>query len=102
MALRDVVSTYTLFSNWNGFDAVVSLTLEQAGKWARYRHQFDRPLGEFDLVKENVAKMSAYLYATDAMLAAFGQGGVSVPMGLGRVADVSGKMTYTKDGRISL
>lgn len=39
---------------------------------------------------------------TDAMLAAFGQAGVAVPNGLGRVADVSGQMTYTRDGRISL
>lgn len=39
---------------------------------------------------------------TDTMLAAFGQSGVAVPNGLGRVADVSGQMTYTRDGRISL
>jgi AsmA protein len=39
---------------------------------------------------------------TDAMLAAFGQAGVAVPNGLGRVADVSGQMTYTRDGRVSL
>ncbi len=39
---------------------------------------------------------------TDRMLAAFGQAGVTVPNGLGRVADVSGQMTYTRDGRISL
>ncbi len=39
---------------------------------------------------------------TDKMLAAFGQGGVTVPNGMGRVADVSGQMTYTRDGRISL
>ncbi len=39
---------------------------------------------------------------TDAMLAAFGQAGVAVPNGLGRVADVAGQMTYTRDGRISL
>ena len=40
--------------------------------------------------------------STDTMLAAFGQGGVSVPQGLGRVADISGHMTYTRDGRIAL
>ncbi|MEM6657156.1 MAG: AsmA family protein [Pseudomonadota bacterium] len=39
---------------------------------------------------------------TEKLLAAFGQDGVTVPNGLGRVADVSGKMTYTNDGRISL
>lgn len=41
---------------------------EQACKWAKYRHQFDRPLGEFDLIKEKLARMSAYVYAMDAML----------------------------------
>lgn len=39
---------------------------------------------------------------TNAMLAAFGQGGVSVPPGLGRVADISSQLTYTRDGRVSL
>jgi len=41
---------------------------EQAGKWARYRYQFDRPLADFELVQDNLAKMNAYVYATDAML----------------------------------
>lgn len=39
---------------------------------------------------------------TERMFAAFGQAGVTVPYGLGRAADVSGQMTYTRDGRISL
>ncbi|WP_420584656.1 AsmA family protein [Ruegeria sp.] len=39
---------------------------------------------------------------TERMLAAFGQAGVGVPLGLGRAADVSARMTYTSDGRISL
>lgn len=42
--------------------------LEQGGKWSRYRHQFDRPLCDFDLVQDYVAKMAAYVYATEAML----------------------------------
>ena len=42
--------------------------LEQATKWAKYRFQFDRPLGEFDLVKERLARSAAYVYAADAML----------------------------------
>ncbi len=42
--------------------------LEQATKWAKYRHQFDRALGEFDLVKERLARSAAYVYAMDAML----------------------------------
>jgi alkylation response protein AidB-like acyl-CoA dehydrogenase len=41
---------------------------EQAVKWAKYRHQFDRALGEFDLVKERLARCAAYVYAMDAML----------------------------------
>lgn len=41
---------------------------EQATKWAKYRYQFDRPLGEFDLVKERLARSAAYIYAMDAML----------------------------------
>ena len=41
---------------------------EQATKWAKYRYQFDRPLGEFDLVKERLARDAAYIYAMDAML----------------------------------
>ncbi|MDZ4829588.1 MAG: acyl-CoA dehydrogenase family protein [Phycisphaerae bacterium] len=45
-----------------------SFAFEQASKWARYRYQFDRPLGEFDLVQEKLARMAAYTYAMDAML----------------------------------
>ncbi len=39
-ALRDVVSTYTLFANWNAFDAIVSIVLEQAGAWYRLVHGY--------------------------------------------------------------
>jgi hypothetical protein len=45
-----------------------SFSFEQASKWARYRHQFDRPIGEFDLLQEKLARMAAYTYAMDAML----------------------------------
>ena len=41
---------------------------EQALKWAKYRHQFDRPLADFDLCKEKLARMAGYVYAMDAML----------------------------------
>ncbi|MSQ90277.1 MAG: acyl-CoA dehydrogenase [Phycisphaerales bacterium] len=41
---------------------------EQATKWAKYRYQFDRSLGEFDLVKERLARSAAWVYAMDAML----------------------------------
>jgi acyl-CoA dehydrogenase family protein 9 len=43
-------------------------SMEQAVKWAKSRHQFDRALGEFDLVQEKLARMAAYVYAADAML----------------------------------
>jgi len=33
LALRDMVSSHTLFANWNGFDALAALVLEQAGDW---------------------------------------------------------------------
>ena len=41
---------------------------EQAVKWAQYRYQFQRPIAEFDLIKEKLAKMAAYVHAMDAML----------------------------------
>ena len=34
-ALRDIVSSHTMFANWNGYDAMVSLVVEQAGNWYR-------------------------------------------------------------------
>jgi len=42
--------------------------MEQAIKWAQYRHQFDRSLSEFEQVQERIARMAAYVYAMDAML----------------------------------
>ncbi|MSR18908.1 MAG: acyl-CoA dehydrogenase [Phycisphaerales bacterium] len=41
---------------------------EQACKWARTRVQFDRPIGEFDLVRAKLARMAGCVYAMDAML----------------------------------
>lgn len=58
--------------------------------------------GRVNLTGEMDGKMTVSSQDTHKMLAAFGQGGVSVPDGLGRVAEVSGQMTYTSDGRISL
>jgi alkylation response protein AidB-like acyl-CoA dehydrogenase len=40
----------------------------QAAKWAQTRYQFQRPLADFELVQEKIARMSAYLYAMDAVL----------------------------------
>jgi acyl-CoA dehydrogenase family member 9 len=41
---------------------------EQACKWAAYRYQFDRPIGEFEQIQQKIAAMAAYCYAMDAML----------------------------------
>ena len=41
---------------------------EQAVKWAQYRHQFERPIAEFEQIQEKIATMAAYCYAMDAML----------------------------------
>jgi acyl-CoA dehydrogenase family member 9 len=43
-------------------------SLEQATKWVRTRYQFGRPLSEFELVQDRVARMAARTYAMDAML----------------------------------
>ncbi len=52
----------------SGMVGAAEAAFEQAGKWARYRHQFQRALDEFDLVQERLAKMAAYCYALDAVL----------------------------------
>jgi alkylation response protein AidB-like acyl-CoA dehydrogenase len=41
---------------------------EQAYKWAAHRRQFNRSLSVFELVREKLARMSAYTYAMDALL----------------------------------
>lgn len=41
---------------------------EQAVKWAQYRHQFDRPIADFEMIQEKLATMAAYCHAMDAML----------------------------------
>ncbi len=41
---------------------------EQGIKWAQTRYQFDRPIADFELVKQSIARMSAVTYAMDAML----------------------------------
>jgi alkylation response protein AidB-like acyl-CoA dehydrogenase len=41
---------------------------EQATKWVQTRYQFERPLAEFELVQQRVAKMAALTFAMDAML----------------------------------
>ena len=45
-----------------------AVAYEQAIKWSQYRYQFDRPIGEFELTKERLARMGAFCWAMDAML----------------------------------
>jgi acyl-CoA dehydrogenase family protein 9 len=42
--------------------------MDQAVKWAQTRYQFKRPLADFELVQQKIARMAAYTYAIDAML----------------------------------
>jgi alkylation response protein AidB-like acyl-CoA dehydrogenase len=51
-----------------GMVGAAQTAMEQAAKWATYRHQFDRPIAEFDLMQDYLARIGAYVYATEAML----------------------------------
>jgi alkylation response protein AidB-like acyl-CoA dehydrogenase len=51
-----------------GMVGAAKAAMEQGIKWAKYRHQFDRPINEFELVQDKIAAMAAYCYASDAML----------------------------------
>ncbi len=51
-----------------GMVGAATAARDQAIKWGEYRHQFDRPLADFDLVQEKIAAMEAWCYAMDAML----------------------------------
>ncbi len=58
--------------------------------------------GRVNLAGEMDGKVAVTAKNTLEMLTAFGQEGVFVPKGLGRVARIDGQMTYTSDGRISM
>ncbi|WP_424831231.1 AsmA family protein [Ruegeria sp.] len=58
--------------------------------------------GRVNLAGEMEGRVTIDASGVHKMLAAFGQSGVTVPAGLGQVAKVTGQMTYTRDGRISL
>ena len=51
-----------------GMVGAARFSLEQSAKWAKNRFQFDRAIGEFELVQDKLADMAAYVYAMDAML----------------------------------
>ncbi|HCT44292.1 MAG: acyl-CoA dehydrogenase [Phycisphaerae bacterium] len=42
--------------------------MDQSIKWAQTRYQFSRPLSDFELVQQKIARMSAYCYAMDSVL----------------------------------
>ena len=51
-----------------GVSGAAKQAAEQATKWVATRHQFQRPLADFELVQKRVAEMHALCYGMDAML----------------------------------
>jgi alkylation response protein AidB-like acyl-CoA dehydrogenase len=51
-----------------GVTGAAKSAMEQGIKWAQTRYQFERPLADFELVQQKIARMSALTYAMDAML----------------------------------
>jgi len=51
-----------------GMLGAATRSMHQGIKWGRTRHQFQRPLADFDLVRLRIANMAALTYAMDAML----------------------------------
>ena len=51
-----------------GVTGAAKQAMEQGIKWAQTRYQFERPLADFELVQQKIARMSAVTYAMDAML----------------------------------
>ncbi|WP_372573878.1 AsmA family protein [Ruegeria jejuensis] len=58
--------------------------------------------GRFSRDGDAEGKVTLNSSDTARLLAAFGQGGVDIPQGLGQVASFEGTATYTHDGRLSL
>ena len=51
-----------------GVTGAAKAARDQGIKWAQTRYQFERPLADFELVQQKIARMSAVTYAMDAML----------------------------------
>ncbi|WP_412063167.1 acyl-CoA dehydrogenase family protein [Rubrivirga sp. IMCC45206] len=51
-----------------GVSGAAKQAAEQATKWVATRHQFQRPLADFELVQKRVAEMHALCFGMDAML----------------------------------
>jgi acyl-CoA dehydrogenase family member 9 len=51
-----------------GVTGAAKRAADQSIKWVQTRYQFDRPLADFELVQERIARMSAFTFALDATL----------------------------------
>ncbi len=51
-----------------GVGGAAKRAMEQSIKWVETRYQFGRPLADFELVQQKIARMAAITYAMDAML----------------------------------
>ncbi len=51
-----------------GITGAAKRSADQATKWVQTRHQFGRPLADFELVQQRIARMYANTYAMDALL----------------------------------
>jgi len=51
-----------------GITGAAKYAADQSTKWVRTRHQFGRPLSDFELVQQRIARMHAITYAMDALL----------------------------------
>ncbi len=51
-----------------GITGATKRAADQATKWVETRHQFERPLAEFELVQQRIARMYTHAYAMDSIL----------------------------------
>jgi len=51
-----------------GIAGAAAMAADQSTKWVQTRYQFERPLAEFELVQQRIARMYAYGYAMDSVL----------------------------------
>lgn len=51
-----------------GVTGAAKQAMDQGVKWVQTRYQFSRPLADFELVQQKIARMAAYTYVMDAML----------------------------------
>lgn len=51
-----------------GVGGAAQRAMDQSIKWVQTRYQFGRPLADFELVQQCIARMAAYTYAMDAVL----------------------------------